>query len=220
MTAELPRCAGCRVTIEPGQNVLFRTDGRVQHVACPEIACPVCWRPIVPTDPIRRDGDQLLHGNCWMRRTLTAGQRDFHPRRALIRAKLAAGLLPMSRPNKTWGGLWQWQVLRRLRRSNRHGSGRVPGWRSRLRDDAARSSGVPGALVRAVPERVPQDQRWKRMTNCLPQPPRRARSPLGRERSAAACAHHVGALRAPHRTAGERSSKQRRDTWTDRVVSV
>jgi hypothetical protein len=104
MTAELPRCAGCRVTIEPGQNVLFRTDGRVQHVACPEIACPVCSCPIVPTDPIRRDGDQLLHGNCWMRRTLTPGQRDFHPRRAIIRAKLAAGLLPMSRPDKTWGG--------------------------------------------------------------------------------------------------------------------
>ena len=72
MAAELPRCAVCRVTVKPGENVLFRTDGRVQHITCPEVVCPVCWRPIAPRDPIRRDGETLLHGNCWMRRARSA----------------------------------------------------------------------------------------------------------------------------------------------------
>ena len=72
MMAELPRCATCRVNIEPGQNVVFRTDGRVQHVECPEVVCPVCGRGIRPAEPIRRDGDNLVHGNCWLKR-LRAG---------------------------------------------------------------------------------------------------------------------------------------------------
>jgi hypothetical protein len=104
MTADLPRCAVCRVPIEPGQNVLFRSDGRVQHVACPEILCPVCSRPILPSEPIRRDGDQVLHGNCWARRTATPEPRHVPPRRAVIQARLAAGTLPTSRPEKTWAG--------------------------------------------------------------------------------------------------------------------
>jgi len=68
MTAELPRCAVCRVQLEPGQNVVFRDDGRVQHTECPEVLCVLCGRPILPTQPIRRDGDQrLAHANCWTR---------------------------------------------------------------------------------------------------------------------------------------------------------
>lgn len=66
--AELPRCAMCRVTIEAGQNVRFRTDGRVAHVDCPEVTCPVCTRRIFPGDPIRRHGEEMLHGNCWLKR--------------------------------------------------------------------------------------------------------------------------------------------------------
>ena len=65
---EFPRCAMCRVTIVPGQNVVFRVDGRVAHVECPEVVCPVCTRSILPGDPIRRYGAELLHGNCWMSR--------------------------------------------------------------------------------------------------------------------------------------------------------
>jgi len=68
MAAELPRCATCRVSIQPGQNVAFRTDGRVQHVDCPEVLCPVCARAVLPGEPIRRDDESLLHANCWMRR--------------------------------------------------------------------------------------------------------------------------------------------------------
>src|SRR5882672_3548648 len=66
--AEFPRCAMCRVEIEPGQNVVFRTDGRVAHVDCPEVICPVCVRLIFPGDPIRRNGEEMLHGNCWVKR--------------------------------------------------------------------------------------------------------------------------------------------------------
>ena len=66
--AELPRCASCRITIEPGENVTFRTDGRVSHVECPEVVCPVCARQILPGDPIRRNGEEMLHGNCWVKR--------------------------------------------------------------------------------------------------------------------------------------------------------
>ena len=66
--AEFPRCAMCRTTIEPGQNVTFRSDGRVSHVDCPEVVCPVCTRKIFPGDPIRRNGEEMLHGNCWVKR--------------------------------------------------------------------------------------------------------------------------------------------------------
>ena len=66
--AELPRCASCRVTIEPGENVMFRTDGRVAHVECREVVCPVCARKILAGDPIRRNGEEMLHGNCWVKR--------------------------------------------------------------------------------------------------------------------------------------------------------
>ena len=65
---ELPRCAVCRVAVEAGQNVRFQTDGRVAHVDCPEVTCPVCERRIFPGDPIRRNGEEMLHGNCWLKR--------------------------------------------------------------------------------------------------------------------------------------------------------
>jgi hypothetical protein len=68
MAAELPRCAVCRVTIQVGQNVVFREDGRVNHVECPPVFCPECGRAISPRDPIRREGEQMLHGNCWVKR--------------------------------------------------------------------------------------------------------------------------------------------------------
>jgi hypothetical protein len=67
MTAGFPRCAVCRVTLQAGQNVLFRDDGRVQHVECPAVTCPMCDRTIFPGTPIRRNGDQILHGNCWVK---------------------------------------------------------------------------------------------------------------------------------------------------------
>ena len=74
--AELPRCASCRVTIEPGENVTFRTDGRVSLVECPEVVCPVCRLRILPGDPIRRNEAEMLHGNCWVKRHGTIAQRE------------------------------------------------------------------------------------------------------------------------------------------------
>jgi hypothetical protein len=73
MAADLPRCATCRVNIQAGQNVVFRIDGRVQHVECPQVLCPVCLRDVRPGDPIRRDGENLVHANCWMRRQRSGG---------------------------------------------------------------------------------------------------------------------------------------------------
>jgi hypothetical protein len=68
MSAEFPRCVRCRVTIQAGTSVVFRPDGRVEHDGCPEVVCPVCSRTISPGSPIRRDGEQMLHGNCWVKR--------------------------------------------------------------------------------------------------------------------------------------------------------
>jgi hypothetical protein len=64
---EVPRCAVCRVRIEVGENVVFRRDGRVQHVECPKVVCPVCELSVGPTQPIRRDGERQLHTSCWVR---------------------------------------------------------------------------------------------------------------------------------------------------------
>jgi len=67
MAAELPTCAVCRTRIQPGQNVVFRPDGRVHHAECPKVICPVCNGVVAPGQPIRRDGENLVHGNCWVR---------------------------------------------------------------------------------------------------------------------------------------------------------
>ena len=72
MAAELPTCAVCRTRVQVGQNVLFRPDGRVHHAECPKVTCPVCTGLVAPGQPIRRDGEQIIHANCWMRRLRTS----------------------------------------------------------------------------------------------------------------------------------------------------
>ena len=105
--AELPRCAVCRVTVEAGVHVTFRPDGRVQHVTCPPVVCPVCSSEISPNTPIRREGDVLIHGNCWVRRArLTERSPDSGAAIAtLIRGKLASGALPRANPTRVWGSM-------------------------------------------------------------------------------------------------------------------
>jgi len=111
MSAQLPHCAVCRVTIKPAENVVFRPDGRVQHTACPEVICPICSRVIMPDDPIRRDGEAPVHGNCWAQRVRAASASDGNARRAaVIREKLRAGALPPDAPTKTWGGYGSGQL--------------------------------------------------------------------------------------------------------------
>ena len=72
MAAELPICALCRTRVQSGQNVVFRPDGRVHHAECPKVTCPVCTGDVAPGQPIRRDGEQIIHANCWMRRFRTS----------------------------------------------------------------------------------------------------------------------------------------------------
>jgi hypothetical protein len=110
MALEFPRCAICRVTIQVGQNVTFRIDGRVQHVECPPVICSVCARSIRPDEPIRRDGQSLVHSNCWVRRYRVEHRvSSLEPRRdvlGIIRLKIDNGMLPQPprNDNKVWAG--------------------------------------------------------------------------------------------------------------------
>jgi hypothetical protein len=112
MAVEFPRCAVCRVHVQAGQNVVFRPDGRVSHVACPPVICSVCSRSIRPDEPIRRDGEGLVHGNCWVRRYRTERRavESTAPAvvgvAAMIRERIAAGTLPAPRRagETAWGG--------------------------------------------------------------------------------------------------------------------
>ena len=109
--AELPRCASCRVSITAGQNVVFRPDGRVEHVDCPEVVCPLCSAPVTPHDPIRHDGQALVHGSCWIRRVREASKPPVKMMpepdgiTSGVQAKLAAGTLPRMEVQKVWTGL-------------------------------------------------------------------------------------------------------------------
>lgn len=90
----------CRVTIEPGQTVQFRPDARAVHAECPTVVCPVCSNAVLPNTPIRRDGEAILHSNCWMRRHRRAiAQR---PVEAHIRAQVVAARLPSLEATRVW----------------------------------------------------------------------------------------------------------------------
>ena len=112
MAVEFPRCAVCRVYVHAGENVVFRPDGRVSHVSCPPVICSVCSRSIRPDEPIRRDGEGLVHGNCWVRRYRTERRAvdGIAPAAvgiaAIIRERIAAGTLPPPRRagETAWGG--------------------------------------------------------------------------------------------------------------------
>ena len=110
MASHPPSCVTCRATVHAGQDVVFRSDGRVEHVICPEVVCPVCDEVVKPGEPIRREGPALLHGNCWAKRN------SARPRSAesapvedglttVIRGKLSTGELPAIEAHKVWAGL-------------------------------------------------------------------------------------------------------------------
>jgi hypothetical protein len=108
MAAEFPLCSVCRSRIQPGDNVVFSADSRVHHLSCPKVLCPLCSLEILPQQPIRRDREVLVHGNCWARRqeqstgVLAPAPRD---RTDIVRARLASGALPVAEPTKLWGGM-------------------------------------------------------------------------------------------------------------------
>jgi hypothetical protein len=72
------------------------------------VTCPICSVEISPDTPVRRDGDALVHSNCWMRRFRQAsgiaamGASDDLV--DVIRARLAAHSVPSSTPSKVSGG--------------------------------------------------------------------------------------------------------------------
>jgi len=99
MASDLPRCVLCRARIEPNVNVTFRSDGRVQHATCPQVVCPVCSKDVLFHQPIRRDGEVQIHGNCWIKRTRAAARVV-----SLIRARLHSGALPAVAPTRILGG--------------------------------------------------------------------------------------------------------------------
>ena len=98
----------CRVHVRVGQSIVFRDDGRVNHVACPPVLCAVCSGSIRPDEPIRRDGDGLVHSHCWVRRYRTEQRNSVPEPRpdvvAVIRARVATGTLPP--PPRTNGKVW------------------------------------------------------------------------------------------------------------------
>lgn len=103
VVARLPYCAVCRVVVKPGELLVFRPDGEVQHPSCPEVLCPACTRPIRPGEPIRRDGEMRLHRTCWMRQ-YRARAASVTSLALKISDKVQAGLLPNHLPEKLGGG--------------------------------------------------------------------------------------------------------------------
>jgi len=93
------------VTIEPGQTVQFRADGRTVHAECPTVVCPVCSSVVLPNTPIRREGEAILHSNCWMRRhrrAIAAPPMDQRPLDEPIRAEVVADRLPTVDATRVW----------------------------------------------------------------------------------------------------------------------
>jgi hypothetical protein len=87
-------------------SAVFSPDGRVHHAECPKVLCPICSAEILPNTPIRREGELLIHGNCWMRRyreRIGVSAPSERGRVALVRARLVSGALPAADPTKVWG---------------------------------------------------------------------------------------------------------------------
>ena len=89
----------------------------MSHAECPPVICSVCSRSIRPDEPIRRDGEQLVHGNCWVRRYRTQRRAAevavaYSDVASVIRERIAAGVLPP--PDNGKGAVWAG-----------HGSGRT-----------------------------------------------------------------------------------------------
>ena len=107
VAADFPRCSACRVTILPGMDTVFSADGRVHHLNCPQVICPVCSCEILPGAPIRRDGEAIVHGHCWMRRyraRVGVSMPADKYRADIVRARFASGAIPALEPTKVCGG--------------------------------------------------------------------------------------------------------------------
>jgi hypothetical protein len=72
-------CALCQKPIAARRDFVFRVDGRVEHVTCPEpargplaaepvpaIICSACTKPIGPAQNVVKESDNLLHVDCFL----------------------------------------------------------------------------------------------------------------------------------------------------------
>ena len=96
------------MTIAALTHVVFRADGRVQHVDCPPVTCSICSTEVAPHTPIRRDGEALVHSTCWMRRfrqTSGIGAMPASDLGEVIRTRLTARSVPSSPPSQVRAGV-------------------------------------------------------------------------------------------------------------------
>jgi hypothetical protein len=59
-----PTCDVCLMRVRMNQPVVFREDGRLEHVQCPEIRCIRCLRLVHAGELTRRIGDDVAHRLC------------------------------------------------------------------------------------------------------------------------------------------------------------
>jgi ribosomal protein L24E len=86
-------CSICGYRIEPGQTGVLDVEGRVHHLRCePPLTCAGCGAAIAASDPLRREGDELLHAHC--ESTAATDRR----RRSILRIRIDAGALPRDCP--------------------------------------------------------------------------------------------------------------------------
>jgi hypothetical protein len=79
------KCARCEQSIQPRQNVMFRRDGRVEHLRClpvvkqvaptADVICPACSAAIERSDGAVKEGTHVLHLRCFIRRPIAGGSR-------------------------------------------------------------------------------------------------------------------------------------------------
>jgi hypothetical protein len=74
------RCVLCDQPIELKQSLIVGHDGRVEHVNCPRPAavmaepiCPACSSRIAFTEEVVRDGADVLHARCAVKRPIAGG---------------------------------------------------------------------------------------------------------------------------------------------------
>jgi hypothetical protein len=59
-----PTCDVCLMRIGVNQAVVYRGDGRLEHVDCPVVRCIRCLRPVQGGEATRRIGDDVVHLTC------------------------------------------------------------------------------------------------------------------------------------------------------------
>jgi len=59
-----PTCDTCLMPVAANQPVLYREDGRLEHVQCPLVRCIRCLHAVHAGEVTRRIGDDVMHLAC------------------------------------------------------------------------------------------------------------------------------------------------------------